>query len=173
MDILLIINVLAAIANIAVFIVGGRGVVDGIRWLRYRWRLRRGVAVQPGLRVLNFAHPFTEKQLQGLETLLRQSIPAQAVHTVGPVNLDHAADFDGQIDAMVVKAGIAAQEWETGVFVVNLPGFSPAAGVLLAELHGRMGHFPMIVRMQPADGRYEVAEVINLQATRDTARRER
>mgnify|MGYP001335350054 CR=1 FL=1 len=49
--------------------------------------------------------------------------------------------------------------------------------VLLANLHGRMGYFPPILRMRPVEGaippRFELAEVINLQALRDAARKER
>jgi hypothetical protein len=40
-----------------------------------------------------------------------------------------------------------------------------------------MGYFPPIVRLKPVAGalppRYEVAEVINLQGVRDTARKKR
>jgi hypothetical protein len=47
----------------------------------------------------------------------------------------------------------------------------------LAELHGRMGYFPPILRLRPVEGaippRFEVAEIINLQALRDAARKER
>jgi hypothetical protein len=48
------------------------------------------------------------------------------------------------------------------------------AVALLAELHGRCGYFPSCLRMRPVAGarppRYEVAEVLNLQAVRDAAR---
>ena len=44
----------------------------------------------------------------------------------------------------------------------------------LAELHGRMGYFPASGRRRPLAGslppRFEVAEIINLQAVRDQAR---
>jgi len=44
----------------------------------------------------------------------------------------------------------------------------------LAELHGRMGYFPPLLRTRPAPGslppRYEAAEALNLQALRDAAR---
>lgn len=46
--------------------------------------------------------------------------------------------------------------------------------VQLAELHGRIGHFPVLIRLRPvADSvptRYEVAELLNLQAIREQAR---
>jgi hypothetical protein len=47
----------------------------------------------------------------------------------------------------------------------------------LAELYGRMGYFPLVVHTRPVAGslppRYEVAEVLNLQAIRDAARKRR
>src|SRR5436189_17759 len=53
------------------------------------------------------------------------------------------------------------------------PGYTPAAFVLLAELHGRIGHFPSLIRLRPKPGpvtTYEVAELLNLQAIREEAR---
>jgi hypothetical protein len=60
--------------------------------------------------------------------------------------------------------------------LVNPPGYAPAAFVLLAELHGRIGHFPSLVRLRPKSGpvtTYEVAELLNLQTIRDAARERR
>jgi len=49
--------------------------------------------------------------------------------------------------------------------------------VVLAELHGRCGYFPSILRLKPVAGstppRFEVAETVNLQAVRDTSREAR
>jgi hypothetical protein len=46
--------------------------------------------------------------------------------------------------------------------------------VLLAELHGRCGYFPAAVRLRPVPDsvppRFEVAEIVNLQAVREKAR---
>jgi hypothetical protein len=57
---------------------------------------------------------------------------------------------------------------------VNLPSLNHIAACVLAELHGRMGYFPTILRMRPVAGstppQFEVAEIINLQAVRDQAR---
>jgi hypothetical protein len=48
---------------------------------------------------------------------------------------------------------------------------------LLAELHGRMGHFPAVLRLRPVPDsnppQFEVAEVINLQEVRDETRKRR
>jgi hypothetical protein len=42
--------------------------------------------------------------------------------------------------------------------------------------YGRIGHFPALIRLRPKSGSlpsYEVAELLNLQAIRDAARRRR
>ncbi len=50
--------------------------------------------------------------------------------------------------------------------------YAPAAFLLLAEIHGRIGHFPTLVRMRPKHGSvtsYEVVELLNLQTIRGAA----
>jgi len=87
---------------------------------------------------------------------------------------DHGAPFAEQVRALADRVGLSPEEWQTTPLLVNLPGYAPAAAALLAELHGRMGHFPAVLRLRPVEGsvptRYEVAEIINLQAIRDQAR---
>jgi len=71
---------------------------------------------------------------------------------------------------------LSSEEWQTLPLVVNPPGYAPVAMALLAELHGRMEHFPTIIRLRPTSGPvtiYEVAEVLNLQTIRETARKRR
>ena len=57
------------------------------------------------------------------------------------------------------------------------PALSAIAMALSAELHGRSGHFVPVVRTRPVAGsmppRYEVAEILDLQAIRDAARTRR
>jgi hypothetical protein len=61
--------------------------------------------------------------------------------------------------------------------MINPPGYAPAAFVLLAELHGRIGHFPTLIRLRPGHGSavttFEVAELLNLQTIRDESRKQR
>lgn len=49
-----------------------------------------------------------------------------------------------------------------------LPSLNFIAGLLLAELHGRMGYFPPIVRTRPVAGavsrHYRMAKLLDLQA---------
>lgn len=66
-----------------------------------------------------------------------------------------------------------SEEWQTHPLLINPPGYAPAAFVLLAELHGRIGHFPSLIRLRPKPGpvtTYEVAELLNLQTIREEAR---
>jgi hypothetical protein len=82
-----------------------------------------------------------------------------------------------QLQQALQAATFSPEEWQTAPIVVNLPSFNYITALALAELHGRMGYFPPIIRMKPvADAmppRFEVAEVINLQAVRDEARKSR
>lgn len=72
------------------------------------------------------------------------------------------------------QVGLSSVEWQTTPILLNLPTLNVIAGTVLAELHGRMGHFPPIVRLRFVEGNvpseYEVAEIINLQQVRDRAR---
>ena len=124
--------------------------------------------------ILNFSHPLTAEQVGQIETLTGQ--PAAEVRGEMP-HFDHQAPLAEQVRALVDRVGLSAEAWQTRPLVVNLPGYAPAAAALLAELHGRMGYFPAILRLRPVAGstptRYEVAEVINLQTVRDQARHRR
>ena len=49
--------------------------------------------------------------------------------------------------------------------------------MVIAELHGRCGYFPAVLRLKPVPAttppRFAVAEIINLQIVRDAARQTR
>lgn len=121
--------------------------------------------------VLNFAHPLTAAHLARVGELAGR--PVERVIAV-PAQFDHAAPFDGQVRGLLAAVGLTADDWQTTPVIVNLPSLSPIAAVLLAELHGRAGYFPTVVRLRPVIGstppQFEVAELINLQAVRDVAR---
>ncbi len=124
--------------------------------------------------VLNFSHPLTDEQLRQLEELTGRKV-------------EHVIDIDAQIDvqrpmapqvaAMADRAGLTGQEWQTLPIIVCAPSLNFSAVTLLAEMHGRCGYFPPVVRLRPIAGsvptRFEVAEVLDLQAVRDEARRRR
>jgi len=124
--------------------------------------------------ILNFTHPLTPEQQAQIEALAHTSI--EEVRTI-PVQIDQSEPLEPQITSIVDSVGLSSEEWQTRPFLINPPGYAPAAFVLLAELHGRIGHFPSLIRLRPLPGStptvYEVAELINLQAIREEARRRR
>jgi len=124
--------------------------------------------------IINFAHPFTESQLIALGELAGQ--PVERVIDVR-AQLDPQQPFAEQVRALVDSVGLSPAEWQTLPLLVNLPSLSVIAALALAELHGRMGHFPGVIRLRPATNStppsFEVAEILNLQAVRDGAREAR
>lgn len=124
--------------------------------------------------LVNFAHPLTEEQLYQLEALTGRKV--ERVIAID-AQIDPQEPLAQQVVRMVDQVGFTAKEWQTLPLLIVLPSLNYSAGVLLAELHGRMGYFPSIVRLRPVAGvippRFEVAEVINLQAVRDAARARR
>src|SRR5207302_10603958 len=112
----------------------------------------------------------TLEQRAQIEVLAHTSI--EEIRTI-PVQIDQAGPLEPQITAIVDATGLSSEEWQTRPLLINPPGYAPAAFVLLAELHGRIGHFPSLIRLRPKAGpvtTYEVAELLNLQTIREEAR---
>ncbi|MFL5663648.1 MAG: CRISPR-associated protein Csx15 [Ktedonobacteraceae bacterium] len=123
--------------------------------------------------ILNFTHPLTPEQRAQIEALALISI--EEVRTIA-VQIDQDGPLEPQIIAIVDAVGLTSEEWQTRPLLINPPGYAPAAFVLLAELHGRIGHFPSLIRLRPKAGpvtSYEVAELLSLQSIREAARRRR
>lgn len=129
---------------------------------------------QTGLTVVNFAHPITPTQREQIEQLtglrLRNVLELRA-------EFDMQSALQPQVTALVESITLTSAEWQSSPLVVNLPGYAPAAAILLAELHGRTGHFPAILHLRLAEGHpaptYDVASIINLQDVREKARGKR
>jgi hypothetical protein len=121
--------------------------------------------------LLNFSHPLTPDQLVQVAVLAGQAV-GRVVDV--PAQFNVTAPFVAQVGALVDRVGLMPVEWQTEPILVNPPALNVIAVTLLAELHGRMGYFPPVIRLRTvADSllpAYEVAEIINLQAVRDTAR---
>jgi hypothetical protein len=123
--------------------------------------------------ILNFTHPLTDEQRAQIEALAHTSI--EEVRTI-PVQIDQSEPLEPQITAIVDATNLSSEEWQTRPLLINPPGYAPAAFLLLAELHGRIGHFPSLIRLRPKPGpvtSYEVAELLNLQSIREAARKRR
>ena len=123
--------------------------------------------------ILNFTHPLTSEQRAQIEAFADISI--EEVRTIR-VQIDQTEPLEPQIIDIVNTVGLSSEEWQTRSLLINPPGYAPAAFVLFAELHGRIGHFPSLIRLRPKPGpmtSYEVAEILNLQTIREEARKRR
>jgi hypothetical protein len=116
----------------------------------------------------------TGEQVSAVEQKLGQSV--ERILPL-PAQFDQQQPFAPQLAQLLSTVELSPQEWQSAPLLVVLPSLSGIAAVVLAELHGRMGYFPPIVRLRPVEGalppRYDVAEVINLQSVRDAARLKR
>lgn len=124
--------------------------------------------------ILNFSHPLTDEQRAQIEALAGEKI---ADVIVIPSQMDNNQPFAGQIAAKVAEIPLSPEDWQTKPILIIPPALNFSAAVLLAHLHGLMGYFPPIVRTRPVPDalppRFEVAEIINLQAVREKARQGR
>ena len=123
--------------------------------------------------ILNFSHPLTDQQQTQIEQLVGVSI--EDVKTIA-VQIQQEEALEAQIVAILDAVPLTAEEWQTRQLLINPPGYAPAAFVLLAMLHGRIGHFPALIRMRPTQApitTFEVVEILNLQSIRERARLKR
>jgi len=124
--------------------------------------------------LINFAHPLTPEQCASVE---RSS--GQALDRVIEVKtqLDHEQPFAAQVRQLVDTVGLLSAEWQSLPLVVNLPSLNVIAALVVADLHGRCGYFPAVLRLKPVPDstppQFTVAEVINVQTVRDAARQRR
>ena len=124
--------------------------------------------------LLNFSHPVTAAQIAQIEQLTGLS----TARTIAALpQFDEQAPFVPQVDALLAQIDLSPAAWQTEPILVVLPSLNFICAALLAELHGRMGYFPPVVRTRPAANsvprRYEVAEILDLQTLREAARRTR
>lgn len=123
--------------------------------------------------LLNYAHPLTEEQLGQVSALLGETPEVRFIST----QVDRDISLAQVAGDLATATGLLPAEWQTRRLVVNPPSLAPVALALLAEIHGRCSYFPPILNIRPVldalPPRYEVAEIVNLQAVRDTARHRR
>jgi hypothetical protein len=126
------------------------------------------------MHILNFSHPLTDTQVAQIETLAQLKVDSMREVRV---QFEVSKDFVPQVVEMVDSLDIPPDQWQKEVWLIVLPSLNFITAILLAELHGRMGRFPTIVRLRPvADmvvSTFEVAEIINLDSVRNAARTRR
>lgn len=124
--------------------------------------------------VLNFSHPLSALQLEQLE-----AISGELIDEVIVVDsfVDQTESLPAQVSHWINELEIDSSRWQSERWLVNLPALNVSTALVLAQLHGRMGYFPACVRIVPkqtaVSPKFLVAEVLNLQAVRNTARRNR
>ncbi|MFZ6021343.1 MAG: CRISPR-associated protein Csx15 [Chloroflexota bacterium] len=121
--------------------------------------------------LLNFSHPLTPEQLQQVEALIGR--PVEQTYDI-PVHFKNDQPFLPQLSALMARIPLTPQQWQSAPILINPPSLNFITVLLLAELHGRMGYFPPILRLRPVAGAvppsYEVAEILNLNEVRERAR---
>jgi len=121
--------------------------------------------------VINFSHPITEAQRAEVANITGKPVD-RVIHV--PCQIDNALPLADQVRKLAEAAGLDPSEWQGAPILVNPPGLTFAATALIAEIHGRCGYFPPLIRLRPVAGSvphaFEVAEIVNLQAIRESAR---
>ena len=122
--------------------------------------------------ILNFSHPLTTEQIAKIEEITSRKVE-QVIALA--IQFAHDKPFLPQLQEALKQVIFTSEQWQTAPIIINLPSFNYITALALAELHGRMGYFPPVIRMKPVQDamppRFEVAEVINLQNVRDEARK--
>jgi len=124
--------------------------------------------------LLNFSHPLTPEQIDQVNQLVSQPV-SQTINFTVQFNTEEP--FIPQLDKLLEHLPLSAEDMQGEPILVNPPSLNFITALLLAELHGRMGYFPPIIRLRPVSQslppRYEVAEILHLQAVRAGARKKR
>ena len=124
--------------------------------------------------LLNCSHPLTDAQREQIESLISTAI--SRVIATNP-QFDEQQPFAPQLAALMDQIDLTPDQWQSEPILVLLPSLNFIASLILAELHGRMGYFPPVVRTRPVANsvprRFEVAEVLDLQTIREKARTKR
>jgi len=127
-----------------------------------------------GVVIVNFSHPLTESQVAAFENLSRQYVERVLVV---PTHCDVIRPFAEQAVALVDGAGLSCREWQSSRLVIVPPSLAAIACLVLAEIHGRAGYFVPVVRLRPRAGAvppvFEVAEILDVQGQRESARTRR
>jgi hypothetical protein len=122
--------------------------------------------------LINFSSELNHSQIDQAESLLHK--PINKIINL-PAKIDPDLPILPQLKALIAQLPLSAEQLKTEAILINPPTQSYLTALLLAELHGRMGRFPPILRiyLQPFGmlPRMVVADVLDLQAIEDSALR--
>lgn len=121
--------------------------------------------------LLNYGHPLTPEQLAAVEAACGQPV-SRLLDLKG--QYDQNRSFADQAVELADAAGLSPEDWQQEPLLLSPPTLHVMAVTLLAELHGRCGYFPAVVRLRPVPGavppRFEFAEILDLNGIREAAR---
>lgn len=122
------------------------------------------------MKILNFTHPLSQEALEEIRYSIGEDLEVQPI----AVDLDLQSPLVPQVEAILAQCELSSDQWQTESILINPPGMANCATILVAAIHGRMGHFPAILRMvQRDDRKFHLAEIIDLQDVRNEARTRR
>jgi hypothetical protein len=123
---------------------------------------------------INFGHPLRQELIEEIRESSGKLI--DSLLEITP-QFNHEISFEAQLVDLVERTGLSSKDWQTSEILINPPTHPLIALGLIAELHGRMGYFPAVVRLKPREGAtppiFDLAEIINLQGLRENARKQR
>ncbi|NTW83686.1 MAG: hypothetical protein HGB36_10025 [Chlorobiaceae bacterium] len=126
--------------------------------------------------MLNFSgHPVLPGQLEAIKELMLW--PSMEVIDVQMGTIAEDRKFVANIVRAIDRIDLSPEQWQTVGIVAVPAGYSAIWSVILADLHGRLGYFPDVVHLRPAQSasaeKYEVAEIMNLREVRHASREKR
>lgn len=147
------------------------------RETRYQWVSWDFIPNSGRINVLNFSHPISDAQKVEIETLFGyEDLGGEfgklhdAVRFVEGLSRQYkyqtAEDLVAAVREQVDAAELSPDDWQLRKVVVNLPAHSGGAMIALAEMHGRMGYFPTVLRIERAEDGFHFTEAIDLEQLR-------
>lgn len=126
--------------------------------------------------IVNFSgHPVLPGQKKAIEKLMHWQ--GTEVIDVPLGNVPEDRHFVVAIEKAVDSIDISPKEWQELPMVVIPAGYSAVWAIVQSILHGRLGHFPDVVRLRPSSPlsaeKFEVAEIMNLHQVRHQSRDKR
>lgn len=121
--------------------------------------------------IVNFSHPITATHQRQIADLLNIDITQLLIIDVR-CQIDQTQPLVPQAAAIVDAAGLFSEDWQTRPLVVNPPALANASLTVVADIHGRMGYWPPILRVVADNevGGFKVSEIVQLQRVRDDGR---
>ncbi len=128
------------------------------------------------MKIVNFSHAVSLEQIAQLRENFDLEVTVENVIGV-KTDLDLAQPLGPQVVTLVDAVGWGRADWETTPALVILPSHPDIAVLVAAEIEGRSGHLPDVLRRKPVKDeksgmtRFEVVEITNPYAHRNEARR--